>query len=65
MKQAVIYFPSSYRSLITTSPHLKSRLQAAIKGNQESLNIKASSANPAAHSTGKSSPSITLKTKFL
>uniref|UniRef100_A0A3B4G4Y2 HEAT repeat-containing protein 5A n=1 Tax=Pundamilia nyererei TaxID=303518 RepID=A0A3B4G4Y2_9CICH len=57
--------PAVFRSLITTSPHLKSRLQAAIKGNQESLNIKASSANPAAHSTGKSSPSITLKTKFL
>ncbi|KAL3969204.1 growth factor receptor-bound protein 10 [Sarotherodon galilaeus] len=57
--------PGVFRSLITTSPHLKSRLQAAIKGNQESLNVKASSANPAAHSTGKSSPSITLKTKFL
>uniref|UniRef100_A0A3P9B6Q2 HEAT repeat-containing protein 5A n=1 Tax=Maylandia zebra TaxID=106582 RepID=A0A3P9B6Q2_9CICH len=57
--------PAVFRTLITTSPHLKSRLQAAIKGNQESLNIKASSANPAAHSTGKSSPSITLKTKFL
>ncbi|XP_039459003.1 HEAT repeat-containing protein 5A isoform X1 [Oreochromis aureus] len=57
--------PAVFRSLITTSPHLKSRLQAAIKGNQESLNVKASSVNPAAHSTGKSSPSITLKTKFL
>ena len=51
----------SLRSLIASSPHLKSRLEAAVKGNQESLNAKASSANPAA----KSSPSITLKTNFL
>ncbi|XP_033973343.1 HEAT repeat-containing protein 5A-like [Trematomus bernacchii] len=50
-----------FRSLIASSPHLKSRLEAAVKGNQESLNAKASSANPAA----KSSPSITLKTNFL
>lgn len=53
------------RSLIASSPHLKSRLEAAIKGNQESLNAKASSANAAAHSPAKSSPSITLKTNFL
>ncbi|XP_030575487.1 HEAT repeat-containing protein 5A isoform X2 [Archocentrus centrarchus] len=57
--------PAVFRSLITTSPHLKSRLQAAIKGNQESLNVKASSTNPATRSAGKSSPSITLKTNFL
>ncbi|KAJ4920035.1 hypothetical protein JOQ06_021952, partial [Pogonophryne albipinna] len=50
-----------FRSLIASSPHLKSRLEAAVKGNQESLNAKASSANAAA----KSSPSITLKTNFL
>ncbi|XP_074548207.1 HEAT repeat-containing protein 5A isoform X2 [Halichoeres trimaculatus] len=52
-----------FRSLISSSPHLKSRLEAAVKGNQESLNAKASSANP--RSTAKSSPSITLKTNFL
>ncbi|XP_049451782.1 HEAT repeat-containing protein 5A isoform X1 [Epinephelus fuscoguttatus] len=54
-----------FRSLIASSPHLKSRLEAAVKGNQESLNAKASSANPANRSTAKSSPSITLKTNFL
>ncbi|XP_071355215.1 HEAT repeat-containing protein 5A isoform X3 [Trachinotus anak] len=54
-----------FRSLIASSPHLKSRLEAAVKGNQESLNAKASGANPAARSTAKSSPSITLKTNFL
>ncbi|XP_078133588.1 HEAT repeat-containing protein 5A isoform X2 [Sander vitreus] len=50
-----------FRSLIASSPALKSRLEAAVKGNQESLSAKASSANP----TAKSSPSITLKTNFL
>uniref|UniRef100_A0A8D0A3H4 HEAT repeat-containing protein 5A n=1 Tax=Sander lucioperca TaxID=283035 RepID=A0A8D0A3H4_SANLU len=50
-----------FRSLIASSPALKSRLEAAVKGNQESVSAKASSANPAA----KSSPSITLKTNFL
>ena len=55
----------SLRSLIASSPHLKSRLEAAVKGNQESLNAKASSANAAARSAAKSSPSITLKTNFL
>ncbi|XP_044231866.1 HEAT repeat-containing protein 5A isoform X2 [Thunnus albacares] len=54
-----------FRSLIASSPHLKSRLEAAVKGNQESLNAKASSANSASRSGAKSSPSITLKTNFL
>uniref|UniRef100_A0A3B4UBB4 HEAT repeat-containing protein 5A n=1 Tax=Seriola dumerili TaxID=41447 RepID=A0A3B4UBB4_SERDU len=54
-----------FRSLIASSPHLKSRLEAAVKGNQESLNAKASGANPATRSAAKSSPSITLKTNFL
>lgn len=54
-----------FRSLIALSPHLKSRLEAAVKGNQESLNAKISSANAAARSPAKSSPSITLKTNFL
>uniref|UniRef100_A0A8P4GFY8 HEAT repeat-containing protein 5A n=1 Tax=Dicentrarchus labrax TaxID=13489 RepID=A0A8P4GFY8_DICLA len=53
-----------FRCLIASSPHLKSRLEAAVKGNQESLNAKASGANPA-RSAAKSSPSITLKTNFL
>ncbi|XP_056249749.1 HEAT repeat-containing protein 5A isoform X1 [Seriola aureovittata] len=51
-----------FRSLIASSPHLKSRLEAAVKGNQESLNAKASGAT---RSAAKSSPSITLKTNFL
>ncbi|XP_075963534.1 HEAT repeat-containing protein 5A [Anarhichas minor] len=50
-----------FRSLVSSSPHLKSRLEAAVKGNQESLNAKASSG----HLAAKSSPSITLKTNFL
>uniref|UniRef100_A0A8D3DX18 HEAT repeat-containing protein 5A n=1 Tax=Scophthalmus maximus TaxID=52904 RepID=A0A8D3DX18_SCOMX len=54
-----------FRSLIASSPHLKSRLEAAVKGNQESLNTKASGANPGGRSGAKSSPSITLKTNFL
>ncbi len=53
------------RSLIASSPHLKSRLEAAVKGNQQNLNAKASSANAATCSAAKSSPSITLKTNFL
>ncbi|XP_060939458.1 HEAT repeat-containing protein 5A [Limanda limanda] len=52
--------PGVFRSLIASSPHLKARLEAAVKGNQESVNAKASGAHPA-----KSSPSITLKTNFL
>ncbi|XP_068607819.1 HEAT repeat-containing protein 5A [Brachionichthys hirsutus] len=54
-----------FRSLIMSSPHLKARLEAAVKGNQESLSSKASSANGAARGSAKSSPSITLKTNFL
>uniref|UniRef100_A0A7N6F8A7 HEAT repeat-containing protein 5A n=1 Tax=Anabas testudineus TaxID=64144 RepID=A0A7N6F8A7_ANATE len=54
-----------FRSLVASSPHLKCRLEAAIRGNQESLNAKASSANPSTRSAAKSSPSITLKTNFL
>ncbi|CAL8283222.1 unnamed protein product [Lota lota] len=55
-------FPAVFRSLMSSSPQLKARLQAAIQGNQESLNAKASSA---ANRTSKTSPSITLKTNFL
>uniref|UniRef100_A0A3P8SZZ2 HEAT repeat-containing protein 5A n=1 Tax=Amphiprion percula TaxID=161767 RepID=A0A3P8SZZ2_AMPPE len=51
-----------HQSLISLSPHLKSRLEAAVRGNQQSLNAKA---NGAKASGAKSSPSITLKTNFL
>uniref|UniRef100_A0A3Q1AXC4 HEAT repeat-containing protein 5A n=1 Tax=Amphiprion ocellaris TaxID=80972 RepID=A0A3Q1AXC4_AMPOC len=54
--------PAVFRSLISSSPHLKSRLEAAVRGNQQSLNAKA---NGAKASGAKSSPSITLKTNFL
>uniref|UniRef100_A0A8C2ZDS5 HEAT repeat containing 5A n=1 Tax=Cyclopterus lumpus TaxID=8103 RepID=A0A8C2ZDS5_CYCLU len=47
------------RSLVSSAPPLKSRLEAAVRGNQESLTAKARS------SPAKSSPSITLKTHFL
>ncbi|XP_077421106.1 HEAT repeat-containing protein 5A isoform X2 [Vanacampus margaritifer] len=48
-----------FRSLVSTSPHLKSRLEAALKGSQESAShAKGSAAKSAA-------PSITLKTNFL
>uniref|UniRef100_A0A667Y5F9 HEAT repeat-containing protein 5A n=1 Tax=Myripristis murdjan TaxID=586833 RepID=A0A667Y5F9_9TELE len=52
-----------FRSLMASSPHLKARLEAAVRGNQESLSAKSSSNTPTASS--KSSPSITLKTNFL
>ncbi|TNN87383.1 HEAT repeat-containing protein 5A [Liparis tanakae] len=48
-----------FRSLVSSSPALKARLEAAVRGNQESLTPKARS------SPAKSSPSITLKTHFL
>ncbi|XP_077476477.1 HEAT repeat-containing protein 5A [Stigmatopora argus] len=49
-----------FRSAVSTSPHLKARLEAALKGDQESANASAP-----ASSAAKSSPSITLKTNFL
>ncbi|XP_077394832.1 HEAT repeat-containing protein 5A isoform X2 [Festucalex cinctus] len=52
-----------FRSVVSTHPHLKSRLEAALKGSQESA--KGSAAAPAACGSAKSSPSITLKTNFL
>ncbi|XP_071403558.1 HEAT repeat-containing protein 5A-like, partial [Centroberyx affinis] len=50
-----------FRSLMASSPQLKSRLEAAVKGNQESLSAKAS----APPRSAKPPPSITLKTNFL
>uniref|UniRef100_A0A673BUG6 HEAT repeat-containing protein 5A n=1 Tax=Sphaeramia orbicularis TaxID=375764 RepID=A0A673BUG6_9TELE len=55
-----------FRSLVSSSPHLKSRLEAAVKGNQESLNAKSGPAHPSSRQgAAKVSPSITLKTNFL
>ncbi|XP_029973021.1 LOW QUALITY PROTEIN: HEAT repeat-containing protein 5A [Salarias fasciatus] len=56
--------PAVFRSLLTSSPHLKSRLEAAVK-NQQSANAKPSPASPASRAAAKTSPSITLKTNFL
>lgn len=53
-------YSAVFRSLMASSPHLKCRLEAAVKGNQESLSAKVPSRGAA-----KSSPSITLKTNFL
>lgn len=54
--------PSVFKTLMASSPHLKARLEAAVKGNQESLHAKASSTP---HGPSKTSPSIQLKTNFL
>ncbi|XP_030626856.1 HEAT repeat-containing protein 5A [Chanos chanos] len=54
-------YPSVFKALMASSPHMKARLEAAVRGNQQSLNAKA---NPPQVSS-KSSPSIRLKTKFL
>ncbi|KAM6973609.1 HEAT repeat-containing protein 5A [Aplochiton taeniatus] len=53
-----------FKALMAASPHMKARLEAAVKGNQESLNAKASSTTTT-HAPIKTSPSITLKTNFL
>lgn len=53
------------RSLVASSPHFKSRLEAAIKGNQETLNAKPTGDNAATRKPAKSPPSIMLKTNFL
>uniref|UniRef100_A0A3B4Y6P1 Uncharacterized protein n=1 Tax=Seriola lalandi dorsalis TaxID=1841481 RepID=A0A3B4Y6P1_SERLL len=54
---------AALKDLMRLGPqHSASRLEAAVKGNQESLNAKASGAT---RSAAKSSPSITLKTNFL
>lgn len=53
------------RSLVASSPHFKSRLEAAIKGNQETLKAKPTGDNAATRKPAKSPPSIMLKTNFL
>ncbi|KAJ1103115.1 hypothetical protein NDU88_000543 [Pleurodeles waltl] len=56
-------YSSVFKSLMASSPTMKARLEAAVKGNQESLRSKAAPRQPQA--PGKSSPSIQLKTNFL
>ncbi|XP_028677846.2 HEAT repeat-containing protein 5A isoform X2 [Erpetoichthys calabaricus] len=52
-----------FKNLMATSPAMKVRLEAAVKGNQES--IKAKNAARQLKPPGKHSPSIQLKTNFL
>uniref|UniRef100_A0A8C7DR91 HEAT repeat-containing protein 5A n=1 Tax=Oncorhynchus kisutch TaxID=8019 RepID=A0A8C7DR91_ONCKI len=52
---------SVFKALMASSPHMKSRLEAAVKGNQESVNAKATQLQV----PSKTSPSIQLKTNFL
>uniref|UniRef100_A0A6Q2ZLP6 HEAT repeat-containing protein 5A n=1 Tax=Esox lucius TaxID=8010 RepID=A0A6Q2ZLP6_ESOLU len=52
---------SVFKALMASSPHMKARLEAAVKGNQETVNIKATQ-TPV---PSKTSPSIQLKTNFL
>ncbi|KAJ8391412.1 hypothetical protein AAFF_G00090420 [Aldrovandia affinis] len=52
---------SVFKALMASSPAMKARLEAAVKGNQESLKAKTATHQP----TSKSSPSIQLKTHFL
>uniref|UniRef100_A0A8C8K367 HEAT repeat-containing protein 5A n=1 Tax=Oncorhynchus tshawytscha TaxID=74940 RepID=A0A8C8K367_ONCTS len=52
---------SVFKALMASSPHMKARLEAAVKGNQESVNAKATQLQV----PSKTSPSIQLKTNFL
>ncbi|XP_076835147.1 HEAT repeat-containing protein 5A isoform X2 [Brachyhypopomus gauderio] len=54
-------YSSVFRALMTSAPHLKARLEAAIKGNQESISTKATQPQV----SSKNAPSIQLKTNFL
>ncbi|OCT68730.1 HEAT repeat-containing protein 5A isoform X2 [Xenopus laevis] len=56
-------YPAQFRKLMSSSPGLRSRLEAALRGNQESLKPKAS--NRGSRGGGHGSPSIQLKTNFL
>uniref|UniRef100_A0AAR2LUP9 HEAT repeat-containing protein 5A n=1 Tax=Pygocentrus nattereri TaxID=42514 RepID=A0AAR2LUP9_PYGNA len=50
-----------FKTLMASAPHMKARLEAAIKGNQESVSAKATPPQV----SGKHIPSIQLKTNFL
>ncbi|XP_057200170.1 HEAT repeat-containing protein 5A isoform X1 [Triplophysa rosa] len=50
-----------FKSLMASAPHMKARLEAAVKGNQESINTK----TPAHQVIHKNTPSIQLKINFL
>uniref|UniRef100_A0A671S2A4 HEAT repeat-containing protein 5A n=1 Tax=Sinocyclocheilus anshuiensis TaxID=1608454 RepID=A0A671S2A4_9TELE len=50
-----------FKALMASAPHMKARLEAAIKGNQESMNTKAQTTRV----NSKNTPSIQLKINFL
>uniref|UniRef100_A0A8C2GMI6 HEAT repeat-containing protein 5A n=1 Tax=Cyprinus carpio TaxID=7962 RepID=A0A8C2GMI6_CYPCA len=50
-----------FKALMASAPHMKARLEAAVKGNQESVNTKAQ----APRVINKNTPSIQLKINFL
>ncbi|XP_052436456.1 HEAT repeat-containing protein 5A isoform X1 [Carassius gibelio] len=50
-----------FKALMASAPHMKARLEAAVKGNQESVNSKAQ----APRVNSKNTPSIQLKINFL
>uniref|UniRef100_A0A674A255 HEAT repeat-containing protein 5A n=1 Tax=Salmo trutta TaxID=8032 RepID=A0A674A255_SALTR len=52
---------SVFKALMASSPHMKARVEAAVKGNQESVNAKTTQLQV----PSKTSPSIQLKTNFL
>ncbi|KAG8449620.1 hypothetical protein GDO86_016308 [Hymenochirus boettgeri] len=56
-------YPMQFRQMMASSPALRSRLEAALRGNQESLKPKGSSRGTKGGCQG--SPSIQLKTNFL
>ncbi|KAM5129642.1 HEAT repeat-containing protein 5A [Mantella aurantiaca] len=56
-------YPNQFRQLMGSSTALRSRLEAALRGNQESLRPKVSSRG--VKGGGQGSPSIQLKTNFL
>ncbi|KAM4662617.1 HEAT repeat-containing protein 5A [Discoglossus pictus] len=55
--------PAQFRHLMSNIPSLRTRLETALRGNQESLRPKASSRSN--KGSGQGSPSIQLKTNFL
>lgn len=52
---------SVFKALMASSPYMKARVEAAVKGNQESVNAKTTQLQV----PSKTSPSIQLKTNFL
>lgn len=56
-------YSSVFKSVMASSPALKARLEAAVKGNQESVKVRMPTSKHTKHS-GKNS-SIQLKTNFL